>query len=215
MSPEARTRFLTDPSGALSTEDRTKLYNNVLEFAARKNQGWANAQNNLLFWKYYRPPGNCVRAMSWLSIMEGARSVAVWAWSPPREDMKDFAHRSNGSPGREYISSITGWDGKGTPQLDEYAEFTGQIQRYARLIRVMTKDCAPLDKKNLPLGHELAANTEGAKAVFDVKGDDVAWQAFTVPGYSGKVVLVVNTGVGSWCGGTLTPVPLAKGCVSD
>ena len=202
MSPEARAKFLTDPSGALSAEDRTRLYDNVLEYATKKNQGWEQGpEGNLRFWKYYRPPTNCVRAMSWLSVMEGARSVVVWAWQPPYENMKDFAHRANGKSGPEYINSIMGWDGKGTPQLDEFAEFAGQIQRYAKLIRVMTKECTPMDKKNLPLGHELAANTEGAKSVYDVKGDDVTWQSFKVPGYSGKVVVVVNTGVGSWCEG--------------
>jgi hypothetical protein len=85
--------------------------------------------------------------------------------------------------------------------LEEYTEFVGQIQRYARLIRTMAKACAPLDKNNLPWGHELGANTEGATAIFDVKGDNVTWQSFNVPGYSGKVILVVNTAVGNWCEG--------------
>jgi len=202
LSPKDRKNFFIDPTGALSAEDRNQLYNTIVEFAAKKNQGWDQGpQGNLRFWKYYRPPVNCVRAMSWLGIMEGARSVAVWAWQPPYEKMKNFAHRTNGKPGPEYINSITGWDGKGTPQLEEYTEFAGQIQRYARLVRAMSKECVPLDKNNLPLGHELAANTEGAKVVFDAKGDDVTWQSFKVPGYSGKVVLVVNTAVGSWCEG--------------
>lgn len=202
LSPEARKRFLDDPTRALSTEDRDRIYNTILQLVAGKNQGWdSGPQGSLRFWKYYRPPVNCVRAMSWLGIMEGARSVANWAWQPPNENMKDFAHRANGKPGPEYINSITGWDGKGTPQLEEYTEFTRQVQRYARLIRAMTKVCVPLDKKHLPLGHEPAVNTTGAKTVFEVKGDDVSWQSFTVPGYSGKVVVVVNTSVGTWCEG--------------
>jgi len=51
------------------------------------------------------------------------------------------------------------------------------------------------------LGHELAVDTEGAKSVLDVEDDDVAWQSFKVPGYSGKVIVMVNTSVGSWCNG--------------
>jgi hypothetical protein len=36
--------------------------------------------------------------MAWLGIMEGARSVAFWAWQPPDEKMMDFAHRTDGKP---------------------------------------------------------------------------------------------------------------------
>ena len=201
LSQEAHKKFFIDPAGALSAEDRNLLYKTILEFAVNKNQGWENAQDKLRFWKYYRPPVNCVRAMSWLGIMEGARSVAVWAWQPPYKNMIDLSYRTNGKENQEYINSITGWDGKGTVQLDEYSEFAGQIQRYAKLVRVMTKVCNSLDKKNLPLGHELCANTEGAKNLLDVKGEDVTWQAFNIPGYSGKVIVLVNTRVGSWCDG--------------
>ena len=173
----------------------------VQELATNKNLGWDKGPKGVLrYWKYYRPPVNCVRAMCWLAIMEGARSVANWSWSPPGE-MEDFAYRVNGKTGREYINSILGWDGRGTPQLEEYTEFAGQIQRYSKLIRAMSKECMSFDWNNLPLGHQVATNTESPKAIFDVEGEDVSWRLFRVPGYSGKVVVMVNSGVGSWCEG--------------
>ena len=202
LSPEARTRFFEDPAGALSPEDRDRVFAMIQTLVDTKNQGWDQGPNGTLrFWKYYRPPANCVRAMAWLGIMEGARSVAIWAWQPPDEKMKNFGHRTDGKPGPEYTNSIKGWDGKGTPQLEEFTEFAGQVQRYAKLIRAMTKDCAPLDLGRLPLGHEPAVGTEGAKDLLVVEGVDVAWQSFSVPGYVGKVVVVVNTAVGTWCDG--------------
>lgn len=189
-------------TGEHAAEARDGFLRRVQDLVAQRNLGWEQGPNGTLrFWKYYRPPLNCVRAMAWLGIMEGARSVSVWSWQQPTEDSKGFAYREHGKVGEEYGNSILGWDGTGTPQLEEYTEFAQQIQRYARLVRSMVKDIAPREGKALPLGHELASDTEGAKALLKVADDDAAWQSFSVPGYAGKVVVLVNTRVGSWCEG--------------
>ena len=205
ISPEqARLSFYPE---TIPAKERNQYFQSLQANVKNKNLGWDQGPDGLYrFWKYYRPPANCVRAMAWLSIMEGARSVAVWDWSPPREDMKDFAHHSKGKPGREYICGITGWDGKGTPQLDEYAEFVGQVQRYAKLIRVMTKEYKPQEKILLPAGQEMSTKKPPEPLVFEIMkgkvGDDLFfWRSFKVPTYSGKVVLIVNADVGSWCEG--------------
>jgi len=182
----------------ITPDFREKAYQHLKQLAATRNQGWnSGPQDMLRYWKYYRPPGNCVRAMAWLAVMEGARSQAVWAWSPPREDMKGFAHRENGKTKREYVCGITGWDGKGTPQLEEYTSFVKEIRPYGRLIRAMSKEYAPAPAPGK--GGGPAAPPEAA--VFAVTGDEVFWRSFRVDGYAGRVILVVNTAVGAWCEG--------------
>ncbi len=163
---------------------RAKYLANAELNAQNKNLGWDQGPHGLLrYWKYYRPPANCVRAMSWLSVLEGARSVAIWHWSPLDASMKDFAHRQTGRPGKEYICSITGWDGKGTPQLDEFTAFAGEIRRYGKLIRSMTKE----------------KNTEAQPIT--IQDEHARWRSFRVNGYAGRVIVVVNTQVGQWCDG--------------
>jgi hypothetical protein len=179
---------------------REQSYRRIAGFAASTNQGWAPGPvGNFMFWKYYRPPANCVRAMAWLAVAEGARSLANWAWAPPHEDRQDFAHRAHGRAGHEYTCSITGWDGQGTPQLEEYSAFAKDIRPYGKLIRAMTKEYSSVRK--LPSGQERAAGGPAAAPVFAVAGEDVGWSAFQVEGFSGRVILVVNTQVGQWCEG--------------
>ncbi len=166
---------------------RDKYLANAELNAKNKNLGWDHGPQGLLrYWKYYRPPANCVRAMGWLSILEGARSLAIWHWGPLDESMKDFAHRQTGRAGSEYLCSITGWDGKGTPQLDEFTAFAAEIQRYGKLIRAMTKENTVNDKAGAPI---------------TIKDADVHWRSFRVDGYTGRVIVVVNTSVGQWCEG--------------
>lgn len=181
---------------------RKSYLKDIQKLADDKNFGWSKGPNgNYIFWKYYRPPANCVCAMSWLSVMEGARSLAIWHWAPLPKDMKDFAHRTNGVQRHEYISSSAGWDCKGTPQLDEFSAFAVKIQRYAPLIKTMVKECKAIDTERLPQGHQVSANTKIDQPIIELPDDDTAWRSFKVPGYSGKAVLAVNTSVGSWCEG--------------
>lgn len=218
ISPEnARLAFYP---ASIPEKQRDQYFQTLQANVKNKNLGWDQSHDGLYrYWKYYRPPANCMRAMSWLAIMEGARSVAVWHWGPFWYQLKDF--RNNGKPGVEYISSITGWDGKGTPQLDEFAEASREIQRYSKLIRVMSKEYKPLEKILLPAGQKPAANKH-EDSVTDDFGDPVPvfeimngnaggglpfWRSFKVPSYLGKVVLIVNAGVGSWCEGRSPSYP--------
>lgn len=181
----------------MSEAQRDQYLRTFKENARQKNLGLAEAHDGLYrWWKYYRPPANCTRAMTWLSVLEGAHSILVWEWSPLRNDVQDFAHRTGGKPGAEYICSLTGWDGKGTPQLEEYTETARELQRYAGLIRIMTRD---LGKPGAPEKPDLATSAA-----------DLCQQSFTVPGYTGKVLVLVNTAVGSWSEGRSPGYPQGK-----
>jgi len=196
VSPEnARKAFYPQ---TITPDFREKAYQHLEQLAATKNQGWDRGPQGMLrFWKYYRPPGNCVRAMAWLAVMEGARSQAIWAWSPLPADMKGFAHRESGKAGREYICGITGWDGNGTPQLEEYTSFVKEIRPYGRLIQAMSKEVVPAAAP----GKGAGPAGSGEAAGFAVTGEDVFCRAFRVDGYTGRVIVVVNTQVGTWCEG--------------
>jgi hypothetical protein len=173
---------------AMSESQRGKYLRSFKENARKKNLGLAEAHDGLYqWWKYYRPPANCTSAMAWLSVLEGARSILVWSWAPLPKDMKDFAHHIGGKAGHEYISSITGWRGNGTPQLEEFTATARELQHFAGLIRVMTR--------------EAATAGEPEKPVMGTSAENLFLQSFAVPGYRGKAVVVVNTAVGSWCEG--------------
>jgi hypothetical protein len=175
---------------------RQELTEMVIRLAEKKNQGWNREEPDLFrFWKYYTPPANCVRAMSWLSVMEGAKSVAVWYWGPGVEEI----NRKKRIERKDSLVSITGWDGKGSPQLDEYAEFASEIQRYGKLIRSMMKEIAPLVGNSL--GHEIVRMEEPVSPPFKIRNPDAVWRSFRIPGYQGRVIMIVNTSVGKWCKG--------------
>jgi hypothetical protein len=125
--------------------------------------------------------------MTWLSVRSGARSILMWHWASLPNDLQGFAHHANGKPGPEYNCSIMGWEGKGSPQLEEFTATACEIQRYGGLIRSMTRDLADAAKPVAP--------------VLATSADNLSSASFTVPGYAGKVVVLVNTAVGAWCDG--------------
>ena len=175
--------------------ERDKYLAKVERNAQNKNMGWAHGPQGLYrYWKYYRPPANCVRAMGWLSILEGARSVVIWHWGPIADAMKDFTYRQTGRSGKEYICSITGWEGKGTPQLDEYTAFAEEIRRYGKLIRAMTKEYGANDNSGV-LGRQTSLPP------VEIRDEDIRWRTFRIAGYTGRVLAIVNTRVGQWCDG--------------
>ena len=197
----------------LSSSKREKLAQHVERLAAAGNQGWNILdKNSYRYWKYYRPPVNCVRAMCWLAIAEGARSVAAWSCDPltPRKKKLGYCRRKSYKPEYEkkgFIVSMMGFDNNGTPELKEYAEFTHNIQPYGKLIRAMGKEI-----KNVignPKGHEIVNFEQRSNPPFAVHQNDVIWESFQVPGYAGKIVVVVNTKVGTWCEGR-SPTVLAE-----
>ncbi len=165
---------------------REKLAGMVDRFAQEKNQGWWETEPGVYrHWKYYAPPGNNVRAMCWLSVMEGAKSVYCYHWLRTEK----VVYRDGGA---EYQMNAA--------QLAEYSEFAREIQRYGTLIRAMTKEFTPYIGS--PLGHEVVETQPVAAPLVESRQKHTAWRAFRVNGYEGRVVATVNTDVGEWCEGT-------------
>ncbi len=167
------------------------------KLAREGKQGLSLAEDgkSLRVWKYYRPPANCMSAMAWLGIMEGADSLSVYTWAKPRTEIR--WHKSRGTGAIQ--SGLLGWEESGTPSLAEYAAFARELRPFGRLLRSIAKETTALVRE--PLGHEVAETAPLADPLLEVKEKDVSWRSFRVPGFAGKVAIVVNTEVGSWAEG--------------
>src|SRR5690606_30386725 len=62
-----------------------------------------------------------------------------------------------------------------------------------------TKETTPII--NQPLGHEDVKTAEPKAPPIRLEESNAVWRSFTLPGYDGRVVIVVNTEVGSWSDG--------------
>ncbi len=201
---EGQVKSLFYPESA-SKEERDAFFKRIEGYAASADRGWNRQKGSGLFrmFKWYRPPENCVRALAWISILEGAQSVAVWAWAPLPKEMKNLAHHSGKEnvhvPMNEYISSILGWDDQGTPQLDEYAGFARQVAPFGKLLRSINREFTPVIGQ--PENHELVRTGAPDAPIVHINDRDAYWRSFRVPGYKGRVVILVNAQVGTWCEG--------------
>ena len=186
----------------ISEADRQAAFERYQKFASEGKQGLSVSENGIEVWKYYRPPTNCMSAMAWLSIMEGADSLSVYTWSKPRTEIRWRKNKGSG-----YIDSgLLGWEKQGTASLAEYAAFARELRPFGRLIRSIKKEFTPLVRE--PLGHEVVEVEAPINPLLEIEGKDVSWRSFQVPGFDGKIAIVVNTGVGSWSDGR-SPTVLA------
>ena len=132
--------------------------------------------------------------------MEGAKSISVWNWAPVPENMKDFAHhRSADRLLSDYVCSIRGWDDRGTPQTKEFGDFARAIKPLGGLIGRLSK--VDMSSGNAGAARSSRSGKDKMDGVFKVKGDEIVWRVFRIPGYEGRVVIAVNMEVGTWCDG--------------
>ncbi len=169
-------------------EVKEKTLSRLERLAEAGNHGISQGPDGKIhIWKYYRPPANCLAAMGWLAVMEGAHAVSNYTWSRPniKEEIR--------------FCGTFGWDEQGLPSTTEYAAFLNEVRPFGRLVRAMTKETTPV--LNEPQGHEDVQTAAPKAPPIRLKEPDAIWRSFTIPGYDGRVVIVVNTQVGSWSDG--------------
>ncbi len=169
-------------------EARQATVDRLIRLADAGNHGiqWGK-DGKLHIWKYYRPPANAMAAQAWLAVMEGADALSVYTWSPQK-------HRETSR-----TSGTLGWHGEALPSTLEYAQFAKEIAPFGRLLRGISKETTPI--LNDPQGHEEVITEAPRNPPIAVNDDDTPWRSFTLPGFKGKIVILVNTKIGEWSGG--------------
>ena len=119
------------------------LLKQIRKWAKDGNQSWFIEPKTGLYarWELHRPPTNATRAMVWIGVMEGAKSLLHWSLSPsyPPEPAGKRA------PERTKFFTMGGVDLAGDgPELAEYAETFRTLRRFEDLILNMRKDTTSL-----------------------------------------------------------------------
>ena len=175
---------------------KPKLAAKIDLFSKEQRFGWntstLDGETMLWHWKYYCPPVNCTRAMIWTGILEGARGVLFWSYTPvdkAREGktveqiLWEQMAKRKGKPNKFVYYSWTNMAGRpGQPNqpLEEFAATAEELQPYSKLICMMNK---------LP---DSPVKTSAYKKIYN--------RAFSITGYKGRVVVLHNANIGSWGG---------------
>lgn len=164
---------------------KRKLRQKILKFAREGRMGWKRIttpkSDFYNAWKYYRVPKNCMKALAWISVLEGAKLFFCWSYTPPTEKIldTDITKSAMQQPAPKAVTWLTlaGRPGMTNPQLEEFSEAAKEIRPYERIITKMTK----LPKSPIKTKEKYTYNN-----------------AFSFPGLEGKVVVVQNSNVGTW-----------------
>jgi hypothetical protein len=156
----------------------------ILTFAQDGRMGWKHfVESNDNFynvWKYYRLPGNCMKALAWISVEEGARMFLVWHYSPPSDSSLGMDIRTSavtGNPSELYWWSLAGRPGMGHAELDELASAVKEIRSYERIINKMYRL---------------------AYCPIQTQGNYAYANGFWLYGFTGTILVIQNSQVGTW-----------------
>ena len=152
------------------------------KFAVDGRMGWGHFEKDgktfYNVWKYYHPPTNCVKAMIWTGVMEGARSIFFWMYSPQTKADSEMTLESSSYSGKAEVYHPMGRDSNQIdPELKEYSETIKELSPYGKIIVNMAK---------LP---ETPVKSE-TKNIFN--------NAFSCPGINGRIAVLHNAEVGTW-----------------
>ncbi len=166
------------------TEKQKNQYReNINKLAMAEQDGWSRFpdKNGYLdnLGKMYMPPENCLKAMAWSGVLNGAKMSMCFMYVPcskkycpnsPEDSVRNYR--------REIFSmNLADRSNKPTPYLDEFAEAGREIRSYGKIIKRWTQSPEPL------------VVTNAKKYIFN--------KAFDVEGIPGKAILILNSDVGT------------------
>lgn len=164
-------------------DEQLAMQKKILAFAEEDRMGWRKFSTHegdfYDVWKYYRAPENCVKAMAWTGVLEGAKLFLMWHYEPVGNPDRLLNPEQAARSDRYEIQYVTlaGRPGMENPQLAEFADAAREIRAYERIITQMAKtpDCP-------------------------VQTEDryVHSNAFMFPGVEGRVIVIQNYNVGTW-----------------
>ncbi len=169
----------------LVEDEQVAMQKKILSFADEGRMGWRKFSTEegdfYNVWKYYRAPKNTMKAMAWISVLEGAKYFLTWHYEPydPDKSQPTLEAASRSGAGEIQYVTLAGRPDMENPQLEEFGEAAGEIRAYEGIITQMTK---------LPTCPIEAADAQ------------VHARAFRFPGLNGTVVVLHNSNVGTWPG---------------
>ena len=196
-------------SGALDLEKawgKHSSYRRIAKFVKNGTFGWkkSNLEGKDFYWtwKYYRLPENCVRALIWTGVLEGAKTVLFWSYTPvinsemkktPEEAIYEGLKNANARNPKNLIgnanwTTLAGRDGVENRELNEFAATAKELAPYKKLIPMMTKI------------NEKVVTTNTKKRYYT--------NTFAFRGMKGKGIVIHNANVGTW--GKRTPVTFSE-----
>jgi hypothetical protein len=157
------------------------------KLAETKTLGWTKTNNPLGYnrWTRYIAPANCLKALVWLSVMEGARGILNWSYSPKsnlkaKKIANSYITEASNQKGKEHVV-VTLWPNPFIPDskslIKEYAQAAKELKLFGKIIVKMRK-------------LELSPVIISSKNVFN--------RAFKYPGMKGWIVVAVNFNIGTW-----------------
>ena len=187
--------YLTGSLDIQKSWGKRNFIKRVEKYIAENRFGWnkSTANNKDVFWawKYYRLPENCLRALIWSGVLEGAKTVLFWSYNPvaqadmkttPAELIFKIAQKSKRLTGNSVYLTLAGRDGIENRELKEFAATAKELQPYKKLIMQMRK----IEKSVLM--------TNKQKKFFN--------RSFSLHGIQGKAVVIHNANVGDWGAGS-------------
>ena len=145
-------------SGARFAKLPIKKQNKIRGFVKNKKLGWLYSKELDMYMRpsWYRAPQNCMRAMSWIAVMEGAKMLFHWSWANdivmPKEKMfkKSFSLRINDE------------------QFNEYSMACKTFRRFKEIILNMVKERIPLMECDDPFLFHRTHFLKGGKGTIQV-----------------------------------------------
>lgn len=186
MMDSAIANAISDPKNlTYITEDQKEAYiTKCKKFASDGRMGWGQFQKDgktfYNVWKYYHPPANCTKAMIWTGIMEGARSIYFWMYSPQTQADSEMTFERASHEAKGEVYNALGRDINAIdPELKEYSETIRELSPYKKLIVNMVKL---------------------SEAPLKTETENIFNNVFSYPGINGKIIVLHNAGVGTWPG---------------
>lgn len=182
-------------SGAFDVEKawgKTSAYKRILKYIDSNRFGWnkTSVEGKDVFWswKYYCLPENCLRALIWTGIMEGAKSVLFWSYTPvTNAEMKRtpaetvyYALKAKPKKTRTTVvwTNLAGRDGVKNHEMEEFSATVKELAPYMKLIPMMNK----VEKS--------VVETDKKKKFFN--------RSFSFSGMKGHGIVIHNANVGTW-----------------
>ena len=183
--------YLTGASDLKKAWGSQNFVKRIEKYSTANNFGWQKSTiDNKDFywaWKYYRLPQNCLRALIWTGILEGAKEVLFYSYTPvAQRDMSMtpeqlmFRSLANGQKlkGNAVWTTLAGRDGIENLELKEFAATAKELKPYSKLIPQMRKI------------EESVVETNNRRKIFN--------RSFSFHGLKGKAFVIHNANVGTW-----------------